>query len=75
MSNLAGKVAMVTGGATGIGAAIEERLALLDVSVACCYDRSQTEATSLAGRLSGLGKEILTVKLSVANHGEVEDGI
>ena len=37
MADFAGTVAMVTGGATGIGAAIVTRLAEMGASVACCY--------------------------------------
>ena len=40
MSELAGRVAMITGGAKGIGAAITERLVALGAKVACCYHES-----------------------------------
>ena len=48
MANLAGDIAMVTGGATGIGAAIAEGLADMGASVACCYHTSRAAAETLA---------------------------
>ena len=70
-----GKLAMVTGGATGIGAAIVERLALLGADVACCYNKSHTHAQALATKLGGAGRGISIVKMDVSNYQEVRDGV
>jgi 3-oxoacyl-[acyl-carrier protein] reductase len=70
-----GKLAMVTGGATGIGAAIVERLALLGADVACCYNKSQAGAQALAEKLGRAGREISIVKMDVSNHQQVKDGV
>ena len=75
MNTLAGKYALVTGGATGIGAGIVERLASLDARVACAYNSSQKDAAALAAKLKELGKDILTVKLDVARREEIEPTI
>jgi NAD(P)-dependent dehydrogenase (short-subunit alcohol dehydrogenase family) len=71
MSTLSGRVALVTGGATGLGAAIVERLASLDVHVACAYNTSQADAEALAERLNGFGKTVFPVKLDVTKNEEV----
>ena len=57
MNIFSGKLAMVTGGATGIGAAIVERLALLGADVVCCYNKSQAGAQALAEKLGRAGRE------------------
>ena len=51
METLDGQVVMVTGGATGLGAAMVERFALLDADVACCYHKSHAAAEALAAKL------------------------
>lgn len=53
MRSLAGKVALVTGGAGGIGTAICEALAGSGASVVVGYHRSCAPAEQLAGRLPG----------------------
>jgi 3-oxoacyl-[acyl-carrier protein] reductase len=75
MDTFNGKLAMVTGGATGIGAAIVERLALLGADVACCYNKSQAGAQALAEKLGRAGREISIVKMDVSNHQQVKDGV
>ncbi len=53
-SGLAGKAALVTGGAGGIGSAICRALAAEDVSVAVHYRSSQAAAEELAGEIGGV---------------------
>jgi 3-oxoacyl-[acyl-carrier protein] reductase len=74
-ANLEGKVALVTGGGTGIGAAIVERLASLGARVACVYNKSRASAEALAGKLAGQGKNVWLVRMDVANEAEVRDGV
>jgi 3-oxoacyl-[acyl-carrier protein] reductase len=71
MGTFDGKVAFVTGGATGIGAAIVERLAELGAMVACCYNKSAAGANALAARLEASGLEIFPVQADVAKGEEV----
>ena len=73
--DLQGKVALVTGGGTGIGAAIVERLALLGADVTCAYNKSRASAEALAEKLAGLGRTILPVKIDVSSEADVSNGI
>jgi 3-oxoacyl-[acyl-carrier protein] reductase len=68
---LTDQVAMVTGGGTGIGAAIVERLALAGARVGCCYRSSRAAAEALAAKLGRQGHSILPVHLDVTSSSEV----
>ncbi|NOZ50031.1 MAG: SDR family oxidoreductase [Chloroflexi bacterium] len=75
MKILTAKTAMVTGGATGIGAATVERLAMLGADVACCYNTSRVAAESLAQKMQEHGHDIFTVKVDVSNGQEIKAGV
>jgi 3-oxoacyl-[acyl-carrier protein] reductase len=75
LSDFSGKVAMVTGGGTGIGAAIVEHLAVLGARVACVYNKSRDSADALASRLTAQGRAVFTVKMDVSQEDEVRRGI
>ena len=75
MESLKGRVAMVTGGATGIGAATVERLTSLGADVACCYNTSRVGAEALGARLSEAGMDVFTVKIDVPSGQEVREGV
>jgi acetoacetyl-CoA reductase len=64
------RVAIVTGGARGIGAAISETLAHDGVHVAMGYSTNRTAADDLAGKLSAAG---LSVSIHAGNVGRPED--
>ena len=72
MDIFTGDIAMVTGGATGIGAAIVERLADMGASVACCYHTSRAAAETLASNLKEQGRDVYLVKVDVTRSREVE---
>ena len=55
--DLTGRVAIVTGGARGIGAAISRELAAAGARVVINYQRSAAEAQALAEQLGGLAVE------------------
>ncbi|MHB0913156.1 MAG: SDR family NAD(P)-dependent oxidoreductase [Armatimonadota bacterium] len=71
-TGLKGKVAMVTGGATGLGAAILERLAEEGARVACCYNKSASSAEALVEKVGG---NVHAVKLDVTKREEVERAV
>lgn len=64
---LAGKVALVTGGARGIGAAIAERLADDGADVAFSYVASAERATALAKQLAAKGVRVETFQADQAD--------
>jgi 3-oxoacyl-[acyl-carrier protein] reductase len=68
-------IVFITGGATGIGAAIVERFATLGAGVACCYHNSRASAETLAAKLQGRGLEVYLVQADVARQHEVKAAI
>jgi len=70
---LAGKTALVTGGARGIGRAIARRLALAGCDVAVNYYNSHDEAESLCGELRALGRRAVAIKASVGVPDSVDE--
>jgi 3-oxoacyl-[acyl-carrier protein] reductase len=71
MTELAGKVALVTGGSRGIGAAIATRLAELGSDVAITYARSKERADEVVGKITAHGRRGLAVKADSAAADEV----
>jgi len=69
---LAGRVALVTGGAKRIGRSIAEKLAAEGADVVINYDSSQTEAESLASDVRKLGRRALAIPANVSKKQEVQ---
>ena len=66
-SNLQGKVAFVTGGARGIGAAVVRRLASEGATVAFTYHSSAAGANELVASIEKAGGRAVAVKADVAD--------
>ncbi|GIW45140.1 MAG: acetoacetyl-CoA reductase [Candidatus Binatia bacterium] len=74
MKRLAGEVALITGGASGIGRATAEKLASLGASVAVA-DRNLEGAEQVADALREAGSTAVAVEMDVTDHGAVEAGV
>ena len=66
-NTLTGKVALVTGGSRGIGAAIVRRLANDGAAVAFTYASSDDKARALAAEIESTGGKVLAVKADSAD--------
>ena len=70
-----GRVALVTGGASGIGKAIVRSLCNDGFSVAVIYNRSEAQAQALASELSAEGSNIMIFKADVSDACEVRNAV
>ena len=68
---LAGKVALVTGGSRGIGAAIARRLAREGAAVALTYNASPEKADEVVRGIKEGGGRAIAIKADSADAGEV----
>ena len=71
MEALAGKTALVTGGARGIGAAIVRRLAGEGASVMFNYKSADAEADALVAELTAGGGTVRAVRADSSDSGEI----
>jgi len=67
MSKLANKVALVTGGSRGIGAAIAKRLAADGASVAITYARDADAAEAVVKAIGFAGRKAIAIQADAAN--------
>ena len=70
---LAGRTALVTGGARGIGRAAARKLAAAGADVVVNYYNSHDEAEALCAELRAMGRRALGVQSSVADAASVDD--
>ena len=68
----AGKIALVTGGSRGIGAAIALRLASEGATVVISYASNKTAADTVVARIKELGSKAIAVKANVSSKQETE---
>ena len=67
MSKLANKVALVTGGSRGIGAAIAKRLAADGASVAITYAKDANAAASVVKAIESGGGKAIAIQADAAD--------
>jgi 3-oxoacyl-[acyl-carrier protein] reductase len=67
MSKLIGKVALVTGGSRGIGAAIAKRLALDGASVAITYAKDAVSAAAVVKAIESSGGKAIAIQADAAD--------
>ena len=72
MSNLKGKVAVVTGGSRDIGRSISIKLAQEGAKVVVNYYNSEAGANETVGEIKSFGGEAIAVKADVSNLGDIQ---
>ncbi len=70
---LSGKVALVTGGSRGIGAASARELARLGADVAISYSASAERANSVVAELQDMGVRAAAIRADQADHAQVNE--
>jgi enoyl-[acyl-carrier protein] reductase III len=68
-----GKVALITGGARGIGRACALKLANAGTDIAIAYYNSSDEASKLVEEIKGLGRDAIAIQVNVADHQSVKE--
>jgi 3-oxoacyl-[acyl-carrier protein] reductase len=71
MSNLTGKVAVVTGASKGIGASIAEHLAAAGASVVVNYSSSKAGADTVVANIQAKGGKAIAVQGDVSNPADI----
>lgn len=69
--DLTGKVALVTGASSGIGAATAEMFADLGARVAIGYHRNQDGAEQVRGRIAATGGKVITIRADMRKAAEI----
>jgi 3-oxoacyl-[acyl-carrier protein] reductase len=72
---LVGKVALVTGGSRGIGAAVAWRLARDGAAVAITYSKGEDAAAKLVKAIEGEGGKALAIKADAADAAAVKNAV
>lgn len=75
MKKLTDKIALVTGGSRGIGAAITRKLAAEGASVVFTYNNSAEKAQALAAEINNAGGKAVAVSANSADPKELEQAV
>src|SRR5947199_6730488 len=73
--NLSGKIALVTGGSRGIGAAIAQRLAREGAAVAITYSNSKPKADAVVQAIEAAGGRAIALQADSADAAAVAGSI
>src|SRR3981189_470767 len=72
---LEGKIALVTGGSRGIGAAIAKRLATDGANVAITYSKGAEAAASVVKEIERAGRKAIAIQADATDAGAVEAAV
>lgn len=75
MKKLANKIALVTGGSRGMGAATVRRLAAEGASIAFTYTRSAEKAETLAAEINAAGGRAIAIGADSANAADIINSV
>jgi 3-oxoacyl-[acyl-carrier protein] reductase len=75
MNKLEGKIAIITGGSRGIGAAIAKRLGADGANVAITYTKGADAAASVVKEIERAGRKAIAIKADAAHAGAVKAAV